>query len=141
MLVFLKPTSRTVHHYHEEEHEEHKNYNTNQEACISLTVWRKSLLLSCKGFTVIGSDGSLVYRVDNYSVRPDQIILMDGAGNPIFTVCRRKVYIHIYTHIHTYKNRPCLVRFYPNMVYILSVTSFLILVHSFLTFFFYLVWL
>ncbi|GFP92616.1 protein lurp-one-related 17 [Phtheirospermum japonicum] len=85
MILFLKSRSRTVHHYEEEE----KEYK-NEESCISLTVWRKSLLLSCKGFTVIGSDGNLVYRVDNYTLRPDRIILMDGSGKPIFTICRRK---------------------------------------------------
>ncbi|KAI3453762.1 hypothetical protein Pfo_010425 [Paulownia fortunei] len=89
MLLFLKSRSRTVHHYHEEE-QVFKNYTNQKEACTSLTVWRKSLLFSCKGFTVIGSDGSLVYRVDNYTGRPDQIILMDGSGHPIFTLCRRK---------------------------------------------------
>ncbi|KAK6129987.1 hypothetical protein DH2020_036269 [Rehmannia glutinosa] len=90
MLLFLKSISRTVHNYHEEE-KEYKKYINNQEAaCISLTVWTKSLVFSCKGFTVIGSDGSLVYRVDNYTGRPDQIILMDGSGNPIFTLCHRK---------------------------------------------------
>ncbi|XP_073130350.1 protein LURP-one-related 8-like, partial [Henckelia pumila] len=50
----------------------------------------KSLVYGCNGFTAIGSDGSLVYRVDNYSDNPNQILLMDGSGNPIFTICRRK---------------------------------------------------
>ncbi|KAL0447870.1 UNVERIFIED_CONTAM: hypothetical protein Slati_1914900 [Sesamum latifolium] len=57
MLLFLKSTSRTVHHCHEEEGVQYKN---------------------------------LVYRVDNYTGRPDHTLLMDGLGNPIFTVCRRK---------------------------------------------------
>ncbi|KAL3645654.1 hypothetical protein CASFOL_010834 [Castilleja foliolosa] len=99
MISLLKSRARTVHHYQEEEKKESKNEEScieekkeskNQESCISLTVWRKSLLLSCKGFTVIGSDGSLVYRVDNYTGRPDPIVLMDGSGDPIFTICRRK---------------------------------------------------
>ncbi|KAL0297581.1 UNVERIFIED_CONTAM: protein LURP-one-related 17 [Sesamum calycinum] len=91
MLLFLKSTSRTVHHCHEEEGVQYKKYSSaDEEACVSLTVWTKSLVFSCKGFTVIGPDGSLVYRVDNYTGRPDQTLLMDGSGNPIFTICRRK---------------------------------------------------
>ncbi|KAL0408129.1 UNVERIFIED_CONTAM: protein LURP-one-related 8 [Sesamum radiatum] len=91
MLLFLKSTSRTVHHCHEEEGVQYNKYSSSdEEACVSLTVWTKSLVFSCKGFTVIGPDGSLVYRVDNYTGRPDQTLLMDGSGNPIFTICRRK---------------------------------------------------
>lgn len=93
MFFFQKSTSRTIH-YHDEEEQESNNFTTDinhQEAFISLTVWRKSLVFSCKGFTVIGSDGNLVYRVDNYTGRPDRIILMDGSGNPVFTICRHKV--------------------------------------------------
>ncbi|GER26849.1 hypothetical protein STAS_02507 [Striga asiatica] len=90
MFFFTKSrSSRTVHHYHDEEKESKKCINS-QENCVSFTVWRKSLVFSCKGFTVIGSDGSLVYRVDNYSGRPDKIVLMDGPGHPIFTISRRK---------------------------------------------------
>ncbi|KAK4422564.1 protein LURP-one-related 17 [Sesamum alatum] len=94
MLLFLKSTSRTVHHCHEEEGVlQYKNYSSDdheEASCVSLTVWTKSLVFSCKGFTVIGPQGNLVYRVDNYTGRPDQTLLMDGSGNPIFTICRRK---------------------------------------------------
>ncbi|CAI9784633.1 unnamed protein product [Fraxinus pennsylvanica] len=90
MLLFLKSTSGKVKQYPEEEQDE-KNKKINETCCCtSLTVWRKSLLFSCKGFTVIGSDGSLLYRVDNYTGHPNQIILMDGSGNPIFTICKHK---------------------------------------------------
>ncbi|KAL2544259.1 Protein LURP-one-related 17 [Forsythia ovata] len=88
MLLFLKSTSGKVKQYPDEQ-DDNKN-NINETCCTSLTVWRKSLLFSCKGFTVIGSDGSLLYRVDNYTGHPHQIILMDGSGNPIFTICKRK---------------------------------------------------
>ncbi|KAI3468678.1 hypothetical protein Pfo_025341 [Paulownia fortunei] len=88
MLLFLKSISRTVHHCLDQGEQESKKDSNG--ACTFLTVWRKSLLFSCSGFTVIGSDGSLAYRVDNYTRRPEQIILMDGSGNPIFTICRRK---------------------------------------------------
>ncbi|KAL7160011.1 hypothetical protein ABFS83_01G066300 [Erythranthe nasuta] len=84
MNLLFKSKSRTVHNFHD-----HDQVNSN-EAFVSLTVWRKSLLLSCSGFTVIGSNGSLAYRVDNYSGRPNPVVLMDGSGNPIFTICRRQ---------------------------------------------------
>ncbi|CAA0814226.1 Protein LURP-one-related 17 [Striga hermonthica] len=91
MFFFTKPrSSRTVHHYHDEDQKESNKCINIQENCVSFTVWRKSLVFSCKGFTVIGSDGSLVYRVDNYTGRPDRIVLMDGPGHPIFTISRRK---------------------------------------------------
>ena len=61
-------------------------------ACItSLTVWRKSLLMSCSGFTVIDSKGNLVYRVDNYRGRPGEIVLMDASGTSVLTIRRQKV--------------------------------------------------
>ncbi|XP_022882248.1 protein LURP-one-related 17-like [Olea europaea var. sylvestris] len=90
MLLFLKSTSGKVKQYPEEEQDENKKKINETCCCTSLTVWRKSLLFNCKGFTVIGSDGSLLYRVDNYTGHPIQIILMDGSGNPIFTICNRK---------------------------------------------------
>ncbi|CAN0910428.1 Protein LURP-one-related 17 [Linum grandiflorum] len=52
----------------------------------SLTVWRKSLVMNCNGFTVINADGDLVYRVDNYCGRPEEITLMDAAGNSVLTL-------------------------------------------------------
>ncbi|EMS61779.1 Protein LURP-one-related 11 [Triticum urartu] len=33
----------------------------------TLTVWRKSLLFDCKGFTVFDAEGNLAYRVDSYA--------------------------------------------------------------------------
>lgn len=104
MFRFLKSTSRTVHEEEEEEHElklelelEHKTTDHQGGASTSLTVWRKSLLISCNGFTVIGSNGDLVYRVDNYSGRPEEITLMDASGKPVLTILRRrKVRIYIY---------------------------------------------
>ncbi|CAI0462712.1 unnamed protein product [Linum tenue] len=52
----------------------------------SLTVWRKSLVMNCHGFTVINSEGDLVYRVDNYCGRPDELTLMDAAGRSVLTM-------------------------------------------------------
>ncbi|CAK9156569.1 unnamed protein product [Ilex paraguariensis] len=86
MLLFLKSLSRTVHEVHDEQ--EYKSESDSPS--ISLTVWRKSLLFSCHGFTVIGSGGNLVFRVDNYTGRSNDVTLMDGSGKPILTVCRRK---------------------------------------------------
>ncbi|XP_016480408.1 protein LURP-one-related 17-like isoform X2 [Nicotiana tabacum] len=101
MLLFLKSISfRSVNPQNQvSDHDQDLKNNSCRElatitststSCISLTVWRKSLIFSCKGFTVIGSDGSLVYRVDNYSGGRNQITLMDGSGKPILTVCRHK---------------------------------------------------
>ncbi|KAA8522459.1 hypothetical protein F0562_013180 [Nyssa sinensis] len=84
MIVFLKSISRKIH---EEHHEQ--DYKPD-DAFTSLTVWRKSLLFSCNGFTVIDSGGNLVFRVDNYIRRPEEVILMDGSGKPLLTMCRRK---------------------------------------------------
>lgn len=58
-----------------------------------LTVWRKSLVFNCSGFTVYGAKGNLVYRVDNYSSSSlNEIVLMDAIGKSLFTI-RRKVQI------------------------------------------------
>ncbi|XP_074582248.1 protein LURP-one-related 8-like [Curcuma longa] len=57
-----------------------------------LTVWRKSLLFSCSGFTVFDDEGNLVFRVDNYgSGRAGEVVLMDAAGKPLRTVRRKKL--------------------------------------------------
>ncbi|OMO79652.1 hypothetical protein CCACVL1_13539 [Corchorus capsularis] len=86
MFFFLKSLSRSVHH---QEHQEQPDY-FKLGLCKSLTVWRKSLIVSCNGFTVIDSDGNLVYRVDNYKGRPKEIILMDSSGKSILTMQRSK---------------------------------------------------
>ncbi|KAG6791659.1 hypothetical protein POTOM_000789 [Populus tomentosa] len=95
MIFFLKSLSRSVHdqeHYHEPvaETEEVESKISTAGKCTSLTVWRKSLLISCNGFTVINSCGDLVYRVDNYIDRPEELVLMDGSGKSILTMRRRK---------------------------------------------------
>lgn len=99
MLLLSKSRSGTVHHHHDERETDSKgggdgdgDGDGNGKASTSLTVWRKSLVFNCSGFTVIGSDGGLAYRVDNYTGRPNLILLMDGSGHPIFTLSRRKVY-------------------------------------------------
>jgi hypothetical protein len=94
MIFFLKSSSRSVHdqeHHHEPVAEAEVETRINDGTCTSLTVWRKSLLISCNGFTVINSCGDLVYRVDNYIDRPDELVLMDGSGKSILTMRRRKV--------------------------------------------------
>ena len=56
-----------------------------------LTVWRKSLLFSCSGFTVFDAKGDLVFRVETYgSGTAGELVLMDAAGKPLLTL-RRKV--------------------------------------------------
>ncbi|KAM0875722.1 hypothetical protein ACQ4PT_036602 [Festuca glaucescens] len=62
-----------------------------EEAPTTLTVWRKSLLFDCKGFTVFDAKGNLAYRVDSYaSETGDEVVLMDTAGRPAFTVRRKR---------------------------------------------------
>ncbi|KAJ1405971.1 Tubby-like, C-terminal [Sesbania bispinosa] len=95
MRVFsrFKFLSRAVHeeHGHDEIGEKNKYpVITEGSLCTSLTVWRKSLVISCKGFTVIDSYGNLVYRVDNYIVHPHEVILMDASGNSVLTMRRRR---------------------------------------------------
>ncbi|KAK3429355.1 hypothetical protein EUGRSUZ_E00784 [Eucalyptus grandis] len=111
MFLFLKHLSRTVHEEQQIENEynrlassfktipngdrrrigepRHEN-DDGREACVSFTVWRKSLLTDCNGFTVIDSRGDIVYRVDSYGGRPREVILMDRAGKSVLTLRRLK---------------------------------------------------
>ncbi|CAN6348819.1 unnamed protein product [Urochloa humidicola] len=59
-----------------------------------LTVWRKSLLFNCDGFTVFDSKGNLAFRVDCYGSggrRRSEVVLMDAAGKPLLTLRRKKL--------------------------------------------------
>jgi uncharacterized protein YxjI len=64
-----------------------------EEEPTTLTVWRKSLLFNCKGFTVFDARGDLAYRVDSYDAEPagGEVVLMDPAGRPVFTVRRKRL--------------------------------------------------
>ncbi|KAM7525811.1 hypothetical protein LguiA_015713 [Lonicera macranthoides] len=91
MICSLKALSRTVHEEGPYIGTFYRKIGDEEGACTTiLTVWRKSLILSCNGFTVINSEGELVYRVDNYNGPLNEIILMDGLGNSILTLLRRK---------------------------------------------------
>ncbi|KAK7350345.1 hypothetical protein VNO77_08867 [Canavalia gladiata] len=67
--------------------------NGNRDAVsVVLTVWKKSLLLNCNGFTVFDDQGNLVFRVDNYIAgNKDEILLMDAAGKPLLTIRRKRL--------------------------------------------------
>jgi len=97
MRVFprFKFLSRAVHEEQEGEHDGERNKYplTEGSLCTSLTltVWKKSLVISCKGFTVIDSYGNLAYRVDNYIGHPNEVILMDASGNSVLTLHRSRV--------------------------------------------------
>ncbi|KAJ0445002.1 putative tubby-like protein [Helianthus annuus] len=55
-----------------------------------LTVWKKSLLFGCDGFTVYNSNGNLAFRVDNYFVKGNrEIVLMDASGRSLHTIRRK----------------------------------------------------
>ncbi|OMO89087.1 hypothetical protein COLO4_19957 [Corchorus olitorius] len=57
-----------------------------------LTVWKKSLLFNCNGFTVFDGKGDLVFRVDNYMEgNKGEILLMDATGKPLLTIRRKKI--------------------------------------------------
>nr|AFK42040.1 unknown [Lotus japonicus] len=98
LLSRFKFLSRAVHegeHEHEHDHGERNNKHPMTEGGLctttSLTVWRKSLVISCKGgFTVIDSHGNLVYRVDDYILHPDEVTLMDASGNSLLTMRHRR---------------------------------------------------
>ncbi|KAK7251373.1 hypothetical protein RIF29_34506 [Crotalaria pallida] len=98
MSCRFKSLSRAVHEENQESNSVHDDEEKNKYPVIegklftslTLTVWRKSLVYSCKGFTVIDSCGNLVYRVDNYILHPDEVILMDATGNCVLTMRRRR---------------------------------------------------
>ncbi|KAI3993755.1 hypothetical protein MKX01_002768 [Papaver californicum] len=56
-----------------------------------LTVWKKSLLFNCNGFTVFDTKGNLVFRVDNYQSGKKEIVLMDGIGKSLLTIRRKRL--------------------------------------------------
>ncbi|KAA8517600.1 hypothetical protein F0562_015074 [Nyssa sinensis] len=57
-----------------------------------LTVWNKSLLFNCDGFTVFDAKGNLVFRVDNYCVGSKaEIVLMDASGKSLLTIRRKRL--------------------------------------------------
>ncbi|KAI3717438.1 hypothetical protein L1987_69051 [Smallanthus sonchifolius] len=57
---------------------------------VVLTVWKKSLLFGCDGFTVYDSIGNLVFRVDNYKTTGNrEIVLMDAFGHTLHTIRRK----------------------------------------------------
>ncbi|XP_010553182.1 PREDICTED: protein LURP-one-related 8-like [Tarenaya hassleriana] len=60
-------------------------------ATTELTVWKKSLLFNCNGFTVFDPKGDLIFRVDNYMEgHRGQTLLMDAAGKPLLTIRRKR---------------------------------------------------
>ena len=56
-------------------------------AAVLLTVWRKSLLFNCDGFTVFDAKGNLAFRVDCYASarRRAEVVLMDVSGKPLLS--------------------------------------------------------
>lgn len=71
------------------------------DQAVVLTVWKKSLLFNCNGFTVFDSKGNLLFRVDNYmatSGSNGEIVLMDAAGKPLLTMRRKVYYIYIFIY-------------------------------------------
>ena len=55
-----------------------------KDSATMLTVWKKSLVFSCSGFTVFDPCGNIIFRVDNYCSDPkNEVVLMDAAGIPL----------------------------------------------------------
>ena len=68
-----------------------------------LTVWRKSLLFNCDGFTVYDANGDLAFRVDCYAAsrrRHAEVVLMDAAGAPLLTVRRKRLSLAERWHVY-----------------------------------------
>ncbi|KAL0330016.1 UNVERIFIED_CONTAM: protein LURP-one-related 17 [Sesamum radiatum] len=100
MLHCLKSTSRTVHHYHEQQNK--TNVISDEAACTSLTVWK----ITCFWLQWVHCDRlrwQFSVSVDNYTCRPDQIVLMDGSGNPIFTIRSPKKLRLVPNYWHVYE--------------------------------------
>ncbi|KAF8040840.1 hypothetical protein BT93_B2919 [Corymbia citriodora subsp. variegata] len=65
-----------------------------------LTVWKKSLLLNCDGFTVFDCKGNLVFRVDNYLAgNKGEVVLMDTSGKPLLTIRRKRLSLSDNWHV------------------------------------------
>ncbi|KAI3912291.1 hypothetical protein MKW92_025751 [Papaver armeniacum] len=56
-----------------------------------LTVWKKSLIFNCDGYTVFDTKGNLVFRVDNYQSGKKEIVLMDGIGKSLLIIRRKRL--------------------------------------------------
>ncbi|GMI74326.1 hypothetical protein like AT2G38640 [Hibiscus trionum] len=69
----------------------HPNADSKVEEAV-LTVWKRSLLFNCNGFTVFDGKGDLLFRVDNYMQgNKGSILLMDANGKPLLTIRRKKM--------------------------------------------------
>ncbi|KAK6947848.1 LURP-one-related [Dillenia turbinata] len=91
MVVYLSSLSEQIESKEDNDEDESKNeWKKGRKDCTTLTVWRKSLVFSCNGFTVIDSRGDLAYRVDNYIGHPPDLTLMNASGKPILTMIRRR---------------------------------------------------
>jgi len=67
-------------------------HKLSEVSATALTIWKKSLVFSCNGFTVFDSSGNLVFRVDNYPSDPkDELLLMDAAGRALLTMRRKRL--------------------------------------------------
>ncbi|KAJ6806519.1 protein LURP-one-related 12-like [Iris pallida] len=60
------------------------------------TVWKKSSMTfqGTDGFSVYDGEGRLAFRVDNYSRKHKELLLMDGAGRPLLALRPQVLSIH-----------------------------------------------
>lgn len=74
------------------EHQRRDDHLAKPSESVVLTVWKKSLLLNCDGFTVFDAKGNLVFRVDNYMAGGrGEIFLMDASGKSLLTIRRKRL--------------------------------------------------
>jgi len=67
-------------------------HKLSEVSATALTIWKKSLVFSCNGFTVFNSSGNLVFRVDSYPSDPKgEVLLMDAAGRALLTMRRKRL--------------------------------------------------
>jgi len=73
--------------------EQEDHHQQEPPTVLVLTVWRKSLLFNCHGFTVFDANGDLAFRVDCYAAsrRRAEVVLMDVEGKPLLTVRRKRL--------------------------------------------------
>ncbi|GLJ37056.1 hypothetical protein SUGI_0750810 [Cryptomeria japonica] len=71
------------------------------KSVTALTVWKRSLVFNCNGFSVFDSIGNLAFRVDNYdSGYKSEVVLMDAAGNSLLTMRRKR--LSMYSEWHAF---------------------------------------
>ncbi|ONK78310.1 uncharacterized protein A4U43_C02F17070 [Asparagus officinalis] len=72
-----------------------KNMSGDGESSV-WTVWKKSSMAfqGTDGFSVYNDKGKLAFRLDNYSRKHKELVLMDGGGKPLLSLRPQILSIH-----------------------------------------------